>query len=459
MPDTVWESVKRVDLAAGTLSDKRRTPQGGLIARATLTRTGVFSYRQPDGTIRRELRHPDEVFKPEALATLRGATYTDDHPDRVHPDNWKHVARGHIVDPKRDGKFVSGEVHIQDAEAIRKAEKGELQENSCGYECRIEPTPGVYEGEPYDVIQRDMKYNHVAGGPPGWGRAGPEVRLHLDGGIAVSVDAQAAALDSSMPTVEELQARLDAAKVEATAAATAAATALAAEKTRADAAATQVTALTSKVETLSGQVAAMKTTTDAADRTAVAAREQTRMDSYIDECIELVGQAHRHLDTRDAEWSRKVEDGRSKTNKEIQVELLKALRPAMKLDGKSDEFIAAACTVALADGARADGGMQELLGITQPLEVIEGGRRDGARQSRGQSRGTAKGNSPDDDEDEDVADAQNRMVGRMKDRYKDGIRRPGSTRDGAKEFPSHGAVGGRGNSGSDHSGGFGGGMA
>lgn len=183
-----WQRVVRFDIASGEIGERRKTPQGGLIARANFTRTGVFKYTQPDGTIRRELRHPDEVFAKESLDTLAHAPLTIDHPDRVTPDNYREVTYGHAGHaPHRAGKFVQGDLLVQDADAIKKADTGKLQELSCGYECQLDPTPGEYEGEPYDAVQRNIRYNHVALGPPGWGRAGPEVRLHLDSGASISL--------------------------------------------------------------------------------------------------------------------------------------------------------------------------------------------------------------------------------------------------------------------------------
>jgi hypothetical protein len=194
-----WEHVRRVDLASGSVGESRTTPQGGIIARANLTRTGVFDYRQPDGTIRRELRHPDEVFDKKSLDSLAHAPLTIDHPDKVTPHNYKRVTVGHVAGtPHRAGKFVQQDVLVQDADAIDAAKKGKLQELSCGYECAIDPTPGDYNGEKYDAIQRRIRYNHVAAGPAGWGRAGPEVRMHLDSGAAISLAPDAAASPSAM---------------------------------------------------------------------------------------------------------------------------------------------------------------------------------------------------------------------------------------------------------------------
>jgi hypothetical protein len=53
-------------------------------------------YRNPDGSDRRELRLPEEVFKADSLETLRDATVIEGHPDMVNPSNWKELSRGHV---------------------------------------------------------------------------------------------------------------------------------------------------------------------------------------------------------------------------------------------------------------------------------------------------------------------------------------------------------------------------
>jgi hypothetical protein len=185
-------TVQRFDFA-GEVTSTRRTPQGGLVARTNLTRTGVFEYKQPDGSIRRELRHPDEVFDKDSLDSLAYAPISDDHPGRMTADNWRQNAIGHVAGrPRKGGKTSDGDdlveqdIHIQHAPAVEKAERGDLKEASCGYACELDPTPGTWKGQPYDSIQRKIRYNHVALGPKGWGRAGPEVQMHLDSGAAVS---------------------------------------------------------------------------------------------------------------------------------------------------------------------------------------------------------------------------------------------------------------------------------
>lgn len=168
----------RVD--AGTTRAKvERTPQGGIRVDAVLTRTGVLRYRNPDGSTRFELRTPDEVFRADALAALRGATLTRGHPsDAVSTTSFKRVVIGHVGDDVRqDGTEVVASVVINDADAIRDVESG-VREMSCGYHVDLDPVPGVFEGQRYDAVQRNIRYNHVA--LVERGRAGARVSLRLD---------------------------------------------------------------------------------------------------------------------------------------------------------------------------------------------------------------------------------------------------------------------------------------
>ena len=170
----------RFDVAtAGSVS---KTPQGFLRIDANLTRVGVLNYRRADGSVFRELRLPEEVFRADSLASMRGAPVTDLHPrELVTPSNVTSHQRGHVADDVReDGRFVRAQVVVQDAGLMRRVQAGERKELSPGYTCDVEAKSGVWRGQRYDGIQRNIVYNHVALGPNGWGRSGSEVSLKLD---------------------------------------------------------------------------------------------------------------------------------------------------------------------------------------------------------------------------------------------------------------------------------------
>ncbi len=111
----------RVD--KGQLGSSRIDHNGNLIVTGALTRTGVFSYKHIDGSVSRELRHPKDVFAPEAIASLIQMPVTDEHPDegRTTPENVGRYMVGNVGDTiKRDGTFVKADVIIRKKVTIEK---------------------------------------------------------------------------------------------------------------------------------------------------------------------------------------------------------------------------------------------------------------------------------------------------------------------------------------------------
>lgn len=148
-----------------------------------ITRTGVFTYRLPDGKLRRELRLPEEVFKADTMQSFALVPVTDEHPPAfLDATNTKEYARGSVAGTLRqDGQFVAGEMLVTDADLIAKLEGGKAREISCGYTCDLEESPGELNGERYDAIQRNIRGNHVA--IVERGRAGPEARVRMDAAV------------------------------------------------------------------------------------------------------------------------------------------------------------------------------------------------------------------------------------------------------------------------------------
>jgi uncharacterized protein len=174
-------TIRRLD--AGRLGKASRTPQGGVRVAASLTRTGVLPYRQPDGSSRLEYRPATEVFRADSLASLDSAPITRGHAAWITPDNWRDHSLGHVVEgsARKDGALIAAELVIQDNEGMARIDASELGEVSMGYTCDFDPTPGTSpEGERYDGVQRNIRYNHVALLPSGAGRAGRDVALRLD---------------------------------------------------------------------------------------------------------------------------------------------------------------------------------------------------------------------------------------------------------------------------------------
>ena len=158
-----------------------KTAEGFLIARAPVTSVGVFTYRNDDGTPRRELRLPEEVFAEESLASLKMKPLTLLHPDKeVTPQNIDELAVGSVgSEVDTDSYRVYMSLAVTKADAIAAVDNGSARALSCGYTCDIEWTSGTWMGVHYDCIQRNIRYNHVALVPAA--RAGDGNAIRMDG--------------------------------------------------------------------------------------------------------------------------------------------------------------------------------------------------------------------------------------------------------------------------------------
>ena len=154
------------------------TDEGYLVDHPIVTSVGIFVYHNPDGSERRELRLPEEVFAEKSLASYKGKPIIITHDaGYVDTDNVKEESIGTILsEGYRDGDDVRAEIIIHDTDSLKKYKMRKL---SCGYNLRLDETPGIWEGQPYDAIQRDIEINHLA--LVDKARAGEQARLNIDG--------------------------------------------------------------------------------------------------------------------------------------------------------------------------------------------------------------------------------------------------------------------------------------
>lgn len=170
------------------------TAEGYLRGDAILTRTGVFEYANADGTIRREYRPPEEVFKPESLASFGLRPLTVNHPPaRADGQRLLDAATSarHAVgttgeNVRQDGDFMRAPIAVFDKKAVDAIKAGK-RGLSNGYTAELDFTPGVApDGTHYDAVQRNITGNHVAivDSP----RAGAVATIRLDGNQDIEGD-------------------------------------------------------------------------------------------------------------------------------------------------------------------------------------------------------------------------------------------------------------------------------
>lgn len=169
---------------------------GFLRARVTIAKTGVFPYIR-NGKMRREAKLPEELFSPVTIESAKLKPVIEDHPPLsdngglLNSENYRKYVKGSLGDSIEvsDETYLVANETVFDKSLIESLAKGDKREVSIGFECTIDETPGTFNGEPYDVIQRNILINHIA--HVANGRAGGEVRAHLD------------SLDISYQTIEE----------------------------------------------------------------------------------------------------------------------------------------------------------------------------------------------------------------------------------------------------------------
>lgn len=165
-----------------------KTDEGFLIDTPVITRTGIFLYRNDDGSIRRELRMPQDVFNEDSLNSYKGKPITVVHPgEEVNSKNIDKVSVGTILSPgkRNDDDTLSADIIIHKPERM-----GSLRALSVGYKTDLEETPGYWlggddissdassGGEYFDAIQRKIRSNHLSVVKSA--RAGNIARLNLD---------------------------------------------------------------------------------------------------------------------------------------------------------------------------------------------------------------------------------------------------------------------------------------
>ncbi|EHM40195.1 DUF2213 domain-containing protein [Hafnia alvei] len=314
-------------------------------------RVGIQIYRNPDGSERRELRPPEEVFNADSLASFKGKPITLGHPGAVNSRNSRKHQVGTMLDVgRKDGNNVAVPIIIHADEAISQAKSGRAKQLSLGYRLDLEERRGWFnrktqevvfrddeaekfpdgyisaDWEEFDAVQRNIRINHLA--LVSKARAGDVATLNLDGDEEIALDD-----DDNQPKGKTMQKiRLDSgleydAAPEVVVAYLALKQDAADKQTKLDEANTTISTITAERDTLKADAAEFETKLkQAREDAAVTIKART----------ELEAKAEKHGIKCDG-----LDDI------SVKKAVVAKLKPSIKLDGKDDTYINVAFDMAI----------------------------------------------------------------------------------------------------------------
>lgn len=161
------------------------TSEGFIAGVVPFSRIGVFPYRNKDGSLRYELRHPKDVFDKKSLDSFQGLPINIEHESLMDsPEAIAQYKVGQIGDSVfADGEFVRGNIKVDHPRGIKAAKDGAL-ELSAAYSLDLIEEKGMYDGKPYTHRQTNIRGDHLTLTEKA--RLGPELRL--DSADAFEVD-------------------------------------------------------------------------------------------------------------------------------------------------------------------------------------------------------------------------------------------------------------------------------
>ena len=288
-----------------------KTDEGFIKDSPIIGRTGILVYMNADGSTRREYRPPEEAFKADSLASIRGKPITMGHHGLVTNETYNQSKPiGTVLsEGKQDGENIRADVVIYDLNT-------DDRELSCGYQTELEETSGVTPtGEHYDAIQRNIIYNHLAIVPQG--RAG-NARLNMDGNQIYDMEVKSMSkikldngIEYDVPAEVEV--------------------AMKAMTEKADEQKKEFVALSAKYDSATAEIEKLK-----ADAEKQEADFKAKFDEAVKTTIELRSIAQKHG----------IEKADEMSNDEIKKAVVAKVHPKLNLDGKSAEYIAVAFDLA-----------------------------------------------------------------------------------------------------------------
>lgn len=164
-------------------SIKKNEDQGFLDLVLIISKEGILEYYNwSEDKITREYLPAEELFAEESINSGNMAPVTDGHPweSLLTPQNYNEYMKGTTgSDTKRNEEdYLEVSARIYDEELQAYILSGKKKECSIGYTCTEDWTPGEWNGQKYDLVQRNIRINHVAMCREG--RAGSDVAAKLN---------------------------------------------------------------------------------------------------------------------------------------------------------------------------------------------------------------------------------------------------------------------------------------
>lgn len=278
------------------------TKDGFLKGESIVSRTGVFIYRNADGSERRELRHPDDVFNQDSLNSLVSIPVTINHPtELVNADNAHKYSVGLTGEKvKIEDNDIVVSLTVSHKKAIDAINAGK-RELSLGYNLDLLEEAGEYEGEKYTHRQKNINYNHLA--LVDKARAGRSARINLDGVITEEEEINLKKEEEIKMTQEVHIEKEDSEKI-----------AMQKRLVNSDAVIDELKAELEKLKAVR--------------------KDEADISKKVNARIDLITKAIKVTNFDSAELT-------SKTDRQIMESVIKALHPETNLDAKCDVYVAA----------------------------------------------------------------------------------------------------------------------
>ena len=342
------ERVVRFDVS--NIPHTQKTPEGFLRTDSIVTRTGIFIYRNPDGTTRREFRDHRQVFDSMSIDSMKMIPITLNHPNTdsklLDATNAKKFQIGFTGENVRaDGENVRVPITITDAAAVSAVEQGK-RGLSLGYDCDLVEEKGHYDGMEYDARQENIRYNHLA--IVDIARAGANAQIKLDSADAFFIDNSVQPLQNER-TANMPKIRIDGIEYEASQEVI---NFLTKETARADSAAAEIKTLKTTSDTATAERDTFKARVDVLE--VEKAKVPELVVAAVAGRLDLERKANVVLDGEDVS---KLAD------KEIKTKIITKIFPDAKLDGVSDDYL----------NARVDSAIETL--DTEKREIALGKQR------------------------------------------------------------------------------------